>query len=801
MAGFWEIIVSEAATNYAVNPTPQTNTNGYSAHLAGSIARTAGMGRRGVYGLVYTPTANTGCGVSFSFSAFLASLASGVYTASADWKGASGVPYTIKIFDNLSTLLASANFTGTGRWQRVSCTMASAGVPDFMVIVKNNSASTVVCQMDGVQIELADHATTYIDGEQPGCTWSSTAYGSTSERSAQERNGGRAYNLDSFSLYISSLQGVGMPPIKNTMTDYAQSDGARFQNSTALARSVTLEAKFSGASQSNLHSIRKQIIDTIKPDRTSQAAPFPLRYLGTGGETMIINALYDSGFEFGQQSGFNQAQALRVITPDPFWSIDGVEGAALTVAASVTNANYILQRSAGGAWAAMGLGMNNSVECLAIAADKKIYAGGQFSTAGGAGCIRVAVWNPVTSSWGNMAGGCNGTVRAIAIGPDGSVYVGGDFTLANAVANTAYIAKWNGSAWSALGTGMNGAVYSLCFGPDGNLYAGGDFTTAGGVALNRLAKWNGTAWSSVDGGAGANGRVRAMAWGLDGKLYLGGEFTSIAGVAANYIARWDNVAIDPLSTGMSALVRTIAVGLDGQIYAGGGFSTAGGISALSIAAWNGSAWSALGTGLGATCHGITVRADGSLIVTGAFLTAGSMDTYDGLAFWNGSMWSISDVDLPGTATANCAVVNNLGVITLGFTTTGTATAAALTTVTSTGTANSYPVIRLTGPTTGTAKIFQLVNWTTGERIHFNLTINAGETIVFDLRPGAKTLTSSFFRAIDSKVLPGANLTTWRLLTGTNSIGFFAITNSSGTGTVAATIEWTPRHWSVDGGAL
>jgi hypothetical protein len=57
------------------------------------------------------------------------------------------------------------------------------------------------------------------------------------------------------------------------------------------------------------------------------------------------------------------------------------------------------------------------------------------------------------------------------------LYAGGDFTQAGGSAAND-IAQWNGSSWSALGSGMNYAVYALAA-SGGTLYAGGIFTTAG----------------------------------------------------------------------------------------------------------------------------------------------------------------------------------------------------------------------------------------------------------------------------------------------------------------------------------
>ena len=70
----------------------------------------------------------------------------------------------------------------------------------------------------------------------------------------------------------------------------------------------------------------------------------------------------------------------------------------------------------------------------------------------------------------------NDAVYALAW--DGTnLYAGGYFTTAGG-AGANRIAKWNGSSWSALGTGMNDTVRALtCVGT--NLYAGGTFSTSG----------------------------------------------------------------------------------------------------------------------------------------------------------------------------------------------------------------------------------------------------------------------------------------------------------------------------------
>ncbi len=113
--------------------------------------------------------------------------------------------------------------------------------------------------------------------------------------------------------------------------------------------------------------------------------------------------------------------------------------------------------------------------------------------------IDIARWDG--TSWSALGTGMNDIVYALAFDASGNLYAGGQFTTAGGVAANR-IAKWDGTSWSALGTGMSSIVYALAFDASGNLYAGGQFTTAGGVAANDIAKWDGTSWSAL--GTGMN---------------------------------------------------------------------------------------------------------------------------------------------------------------------------------------------------------------------------------------------------------------------------------------------------------
>ena len=94
-------------------------------------------------------------------------------------------------------------------------------------------------------------------------------------------------------------------------------------------------------------------------------------------------------------------------------------------------------------------------------------------------------------AWTNLGSGMNDLVYALA--HDGTdLYAGGQFTNAGGVAANR-VAKWDsaGGTWTNLGSGMEYVVKALAH--DGtDLYAGGRFTTADGVAANYVAKWGPT---------------------------------------------------------------------------------------------------------------------------------------------------------------------------------------------------------------------------------------------------------------------------------------------------------------------
>ncbi len=94
-------------------------------------------------------------------------------------------------------------------------------------------------------------------------------------------------------------------------------------------------------------------------------------------------------------------------------------------------------------------------------------------------------------------GGVNNTVRAIYIdNVKDHIYAGGEFTTAGGI-SAKRIARWDGNNWSRLCSGANNTVYAVTAKSStvpaihwGDVYVGGEFTTAGGKSISYLAHWD-----------------------------------------------------------------------------------------------------------------------------------------------------------------------------------------------------------------------------------------------------------------------------------------------------------------------
>jgi hypothetical protein len=104
---------------------------------------------------------------------------------------------------------------------------------------------------------------------------------------------------------------------------------------------------------------------------------------------------------------------------------------------------------------------------------------------------------------------------------------------------------------------------------------------------------------------------------------------------------------------------------------------------------------------------------------------------------------------------------------------------------------------VTGPSSGAAILEWIENQTTGQRLYFDLTINAGEVITIDLRIGVKTVTSNWRGRIASQPLRNSAEATWHIAPGANVIAVFMAGTTTG---ASVSASWPVTHVSADGGS-
>lgn len=351
------------------------------------------------------------------------------------------------------------------------------------------------------------------------------------------------------------------------------------------------------------------------------------------------------------------------------WSLtvhDDGTGPALYVGGHFTTAGGLAANGIAkwktGAWSTLGSGMSGGTSDTTVFAllggsvgvgSPRLYAAGEFTSAGGVSANRIASWDG--STWSSLGTGTNGYALDLELFDDGSgvsLYAAGGFSDAGG-ATARSIARWDGVSWSALSADVDfGYVSALTVHDDGTgpaLFAGGDFRTIGGKYVWHIAKWTGSAWHPLGRGQGLDAAVSALSTFDDGTgnaLYAGGNFFSGSGIELNHIGRWDGKSWSALGEGLNGSVGALRVFDDGTgsaLYAGGFFNgTGSGSTTLScIARWDGTSWSNVDIGISNTVRTLTVFDDGNgpaLYAGGSFTFAGSV-LADNLGRWDGTTWS------------------------------------------------------------------------------------------------------------------------------------------------------------------
>jgi hypothetical protein len=228
------------------------------------------------------------------------------------------------------------------------------------------------------------------------------------------------------------------------------------------------------------------------------------------------------------------------------WGIDGrlYVGGEFWEAAGVSGANYVaIWDPVSETWSAAdgpGGGPDGYVFALAHDGAGTLYAGGDFIDAGGDPDAQyIAKWDGTTwSSLGGPGSGLDSYVYAVAVDDLGRVFAGGEFSSAGGDPNATRIAMWDGSSWSALGEGLDEEVHDLAFDGVGNLYVAGTFVPESATPNmpRSVAMWDGSSWHHM--GSGLEDYSNALAYDGVFRVYVGGEFEIAGAGASNSVACW-----------------------------------------------------------------------------------------------------------------------------------------------------------------------------------------------------------------------------------------------------------------------
>ena len=817
-------ILPKETTNLFSNPSGEFGTSGWTFVESAVIGTSSAFQQFGAWSIDVAPGLNGTCGVQSP--AWTASNGS-AYSVQARIRGVNGVPYRMAVANSVGAGFISGGtitFTGGGTWHHYSIAFTEpTGAARTLVVTKNASGDVNHFYVDGVQSELGS-ITTYIDGDQPGGTWTGAQHASTSIRSGQYRGGGSVIALADLGLSVDQFPGAGMPPIEDSAQSYAITDGAQFQRQRAAQRKFTLTAKpIVGTSLGDFHVTRRTLIDVFKPDLVTPQQPIRFLYVGGQG-TVQVDAYYDKGLELGNMDGIiAENAAISFNAYDPYWYAPTQQGTTLSPRTNIGSVNYIAKRSPYGVWGTLGAvgttvqtatGGTAIIRTLTINSGGTVYIGGRFGSVGGTAYPNTGIYNPSINTFGTLLGGtvtAAGTVNAFALSPNGTLYIGGA-QLDDAGGTSARgISYWNGAAFGTLGPGtLNfGAgpadIFSLLYSPLGSLFIGGLIDRAGGTVVGDICFWNGGFGSligDISGVSGVDDNVWALSYTPNGRLYMGGQFKFVGGTAGTAMGFWQNNAFGTMGGVSNGSVFALAQSDNQTLYEGGEFGNLGGVSALRIAKWNGVQQAPVGSGANTSIYALAQDPSNDNIIAGGPMGAiGGLIMRGGLAAWTGASWTRGDIDIQfpggvyGTVFAIASAPDNtLYIAGRWF---GTQNAASVGTIVNSGRSVVYPTLRVRSlATSGTVEFYQMVNTLTDEAIYFNTALLPGEQAVLTLQPGQRSYQSSFRGNIFGQILPGSNLASFALRPGINYVSFFSNSDQ-----IEASLYWTPRSWSIDSGTI
>ena len=804
--------VPQSAVNLVTNPSIELATTNFTA-VGGSIARSATRQRFGTYSLAHTPTSATTDGVFYGGSTPLALVLGTIYFASVYGYFAAGVPYQIYFASTAGALVGTAyTFRGRGRWERVWVSYQEMVTSNRrLYVTKNGSASTRVFYLDGFQVEQ-DRLTSYLDGNQSGFVknqvayyWTGAPHASASVRVQATRAGGIEVKLSDYGFSALALVGLGLGGFLNLSTPNSYVGGAQFERTVYTERVFDIAGVFQAPGGfSELQRLRSDLGAVLRPNAGIISQPCVFRFQtvdDTGypmGDPAEMICTFEGGLQGNLNNNFQEPATLTFKTYAPALAkMEGEAGAVIAFQADLA-VDAIAQRDTDGNWSNMDGGTlaGDIIYALLYGDDGKLYAAGIINSLGGvANTVNIGYFDPSDTNWHAMGtGALGGEVFTLAKMPDGKIVAAGAFTSMGGVANTNRIALWDPVAlsWSSVSSGFTGTlIRRLSVAPNGSLYVAGQFSNIGGTAMANVGfRTAAGVWTAMSTGLGtANVNIVYDIIASASKtptiiVNAVGDFTS----PATRAAIWDGTIWRTMGAGLGDTVYELALGPDGSFYAGGEIG-------IDINRFNGVQWVVIGITSGSIplVQMLYVDPNGTLFAgVSGVTTISNLTLIDSLAAYNQSTWiNYFDIDLPTANPVLALAYSPTGVVTIAGSFFGTAGITGTTSITNAGSADTSPILTLTGP----GQLFRLINNTTGDALYFNnFILLAGEVATLDLRPGHLFFGSNFRPNLLGYIQAGSAFGTFRLTPGANSISAFIAGDTAAT---AIDARWDVNYLSVD----
>jgi hypothetical protein len=864
---FWNLILPEETTNLLTDPSFEVGdgfdfivTNGDSGefHATNSDGVTRGNYCKPI--LLFN--------LNSQFAKPLTGLTIGqTYTYSFDLSADTnlyqqtmylGVGTTTTIGEIITSSEVAISWKKSGRPKRIAITFVAQATTCYAKVRKPaHVGSSGYVYVDAMQLENKPYATTYCDGDQPGCSWLGTAHASQSYRSKYAL-GGRTLNFKTdLKLAVMEYQSAGMPDVDNKLQELNNS-GGQYNSATVLkSRLMTLYCMSTTKNLQELMEVRQTLISAAAPDATANSGTMlRLRYqLYTSGydkppyvpavvapdlevgTPLEVDVLYAGGLAGLVDNIRREKIALQFLELTPpsikepfqkFWNLGAV-------ATSSDNYRLIRQNTDG-----KGQG-NATAGALTYGPVEPLTQMNQlsydpFGSLWGAGNGKL--WEyPYGSNVPNVLT-TNGQVYSVAFYNDVAIACG-DFTVPfnRRIRRQGQAASWEGYS------GGSAALYHV------NVTRAKELIT-GGIKLLRVESvfnsgsivdlQNGSsdaAFDNLESGGNPDVAIYTSCEALSGYVYIGGRFqkynyafqsqfdvNSLCRLKLKSNGQIDTATLErppggALNTDPTKSVKKIINLPNGDLIIAGDFATGGG-----LVRYLGNRYETVEKrGLFTTAHDLAINPDGSNTFW--------VGTDNGWYFFNGVEFVRAGMGDASTAGARVHLLatENKG-RQMAFDRVSTAGNAAnefryeaLLSANNQGTSPVYPTLELKCPlslaqTGGTlwqvlfskVIVYGLINYTTGKRISFKeLEVQPEEVIRFNLNPDELSISSDSRPNLIATVSQGSDYLNFALMPGVNRLGLLfepVYTVSSGTPPTIppylyGRLHYQNTHYSFDAAAL